>query len=214
MTAPAAPNDAAGAREGTPAAALEALLAGNRRFVDGRPAHRAQDAARRSQLAAGQRPFAAVFGCSDSRVAAEIVFDQGLGALFVVRTAGHVVDTSVLGTLEFALEALDVPLVVVLGHDSCGAVRAAVDAVGSGQLPTGFLRDLVERVVPSVLAVGGDRTHPDVDAVEAEHVRMTVERLVERSRVLAGATTSGRLVVVGLVYGLADGRVREVARVS
>jgi carbonic anhydrase len=193
----------------TPAEAFAELLAGNQRFVHGRSTNRDQDVARRAEVAHGQQPFALVFGCGDSRVSAEIVFDQGLGRLFVVRTAGHVVDSGVLGSVEFGVSLLDIPLVVVLGHDSCGAVKASLDAVESGQLPPGFIRDIVERVTPSVLAAqrAGD---PSAEAVEAEHVRQTVRLLVDRSAVVADAVESGRAAVVGLSYALADGDVSVV----
>ena len=116
----------------TPAEAWSALLAGNDRFVRGEMEHPSQGVDRRAALAAAQAPFAVLFGCSDSRVAAEIVFDRGLGDLFVVRTAGHVVDTTVLGSIEYGVQVLGAPLVVVLGHDSCGAVGAAADALATG----------------------------------------------------------------------------------
>ena len=109
----------------TPAEALQRLRAGNARFVAGASEHPNQDAARRESLTDGQHPFAVIFGCSDSRLAAEIIFDLGLGDTFVVRTAGQVVGNAALGSLEYSVTDLDVPLIVVLGHDSCGAVTAA-----------------------------------------------------------------------------------------
>lgn len=197
----------------TPLQAWQELSAGNQRFVTGTPTNPGQDVARRAELASTQRPFALVFGCGDSRVAAEIVFDQGLGHLFVVRTAGHVVDTGVLGSVEFGVSNLAIPLVVVLGHDSCGAVAASLDAVESGVLPPGFIRDIVERVTPSVLAA--QRSGPaTVEDVEVEHVRQTVRLLVERSPVLAEAVSGGRCAVVGLVYALVEGEVRVVEAVG
>src|ERR1700710_2543505 len=104
-----------------PMTAWKALKEGNDRFVTGKPAHPSQSIADRARLTHGQKPTAVVFGCADSRVAAEIIFDQGLGDMFVVRTAGHVADLAVLGSIEYAVTVLDVPLIVVLGHDSCGA---------------------------------------------------------------------------------------------
>src|ERR1700756_4724784 len=136
-----------------PREAFELLLDGNRRFVAGLPQHPNQDAARRAQLAPGQAPFAVLFGCSDSRLAAEIIFDRGLGDLFVVRTAGHVVGPEVLGSIEYAVAALDTPLIAVLGHDPCGAIGAAIDAIRTGDVPGGYVRDVVERVLLSVLPV-------------------------------------------------------------
>src|SRR5438046_8482300 len=116
--------------------AFEVLLAGNRRFVAGTPEHPNQDAARRRDVAPTQAPFAVLFGCSDSRLAAEIIFDRGLGDLFVVRTAGHTIGPEVLGSIEYAVTLLHTPLVVVLGHSSCGAVQAARDAVVGGTVPS------------------------------------------------------------------------------
>jgi carbonic anhydrase len=192
-------------RPSTPAAAWAELAAGNQRFVGGTHLHPNQDAATRNELAAGQRPFALIFGCADSRVAAEIIFDQGLGDLFIVRTAGHVVDAGVLGSIEYGVQVLGIPLVGILGHDSCGAVAATVEALDTGPMPGGYLRDLVERVTPSVLAAR-QAGRDSMDDIEAEHVRQTERLLVERSQVLADAVGSDRCAVVGLVYDLADGR--------
>jgi carbonic anhydrase len=192
-------------RPQSPAEAWTALRAGNRRFVAGDRAHPHQDVDRRAELAAGQTPFALVFGCSDSRVSAEIVFDQGLGDLFVVRTAGHVVDTGVLGSIEFGVQQLRIPLVVVLGHDSCGAVAATVTAYSTGEMPTGFVRDVVERVTPSVLEAR--RAGLDsLDAIEETHARHTARLLVDRSAVVARAVAEGRCAVVALAYTLTEGR--------
>src|SRR3954463_14625729 len=134
-----------------PVAAWKALKEGNERFVAGEALHPSQSIEDRARLAAGQKPTAVVFGCADSRVAAEIIFDQGLGDMFVVRTAGHVIDSAVLGSIEYAVTVLDVPLIVVLGHDSCGAVKATLAALDDGVVPGGYVRDVVERVTPSIL---------------------------------------------------------------
>jgi carbonic anhydrase len=194
----------------TPRDAFDLLMAGNQRFVAGAPEHPNQDATRRTETAPSQQPFAVLFGCSDSRLAAEIIFDRGLGDLFVVRTAGHVAGTEVLGSIEFGVSVLKAPLVVVLGHDSCGAVAAACSALENGQTPGGFVRDVVERVTPSVLAAraGGRES---AEEILAEHIEHTVDLLLERSRVLAEAVAAGRLAVVGLSYRLADGSAQLVA---
>jgi carbonic anhydrase len=196
-------------RPRTPAEAWDALADGNQRFVTGAHQHPNQDAARRGQLASGQQPFALIFGCSDSRVAAEIVFDQGLGDLFIVRTAGHVVDSGVLGSIEYGVAVLGIPLIGILGHDACGAVAATVQALDEGPMPGGYLRDLVERVTPSVLSArqAGRMT---TDDIEAEHVRQTGRLLMERSMVVAEAVAAERCAVVGLVYDLTEGRTRVV----
>jgi carbonic anhydrase len=194
----------------SPSAAYASMLEGNARFVRGGPLHPNQNADRRSELAPRQHPFAVLFGCSDSRLAAEIIFDQGLGDLFVVRTAGHVAGAEVVGSIEYGVSVLGAPLVVVLGHDSCGAVTAASDAERGGPVPAGYIGDVVERVMPSVLsarAAGLTEVGQFVDV----HIRRTVEGLVQRSVLLAGETAAGRCAVVGLSYKLAEGSVRRVA---
>ncbi|HEX6872127.1 MAG TPA: carbonic anhydrase, partial [Micromonosporaceae bacterium] len=142
-------------RPSTPAAALAELLAGNQRFVSGTRIHPHQDAEYRVGLAAQQRPFAVLFGCSDSRLAAEIIFDRGLGDLFVVRTAGHILGPEVRASIEYAVAVLHAPLVVVLGHDSCGAIAAALATLpgalsGVGDAVSGDLGAIVDRIMPSI----------------------------------------------------------------
>ncbi|KZB88292.1 carbonic anhydrase [Amycolatopsis regifaucium] len=193
----------------TPSEAFDLLLAGNRRFVAGTPEHPNQDATRRAETAPGQRPFAALFGCSDSRLAAEIIFDRGLGDLFVVRTAGHVAGAEVLGSIEYAVSVLDCPLIVVLGHDSCGAVAATRAALTDGLGTNGFVRDVIERVTPSVLAARAAGLTEDDDII-AEHIRQTVDLLIDRSRLLADKIESGETAIAGLSYRLADGSARVI----
>src|SRR5699024_2632365 len=135
----------------TPTSAWQALREGNERFVAGTSIHPSQGADRRSELLESQHPTAVIFGCGDSRVAAEITFDQGLGDMFVVRTAGHVLHASGRGPLEFATALSGVPLVAVLGRDSCGGLAATKDALGNGAIPQGFIRSIGERVRPSVM---------------------------------------------------------------
>ncbi|MET9049180.1 MULTISPECIES: carbonic anhydrase [unclassified Streptomyces] len=194
----------------TPDDAFEVLLAGNQRFVVGSPQHPNQDAVRRAETAPAQSPFAVLFGCSDSRLAAEIIFDRGLGDLFVVRTAGHVVGSEVLGSIEYGVSVLSCPLVVVLGHDSCGAIAAARAAADGGRVPGGFVRDVVERVTPSVLAARAAGRDQAEDVLH-EHIRHTVDLLLDRSRLLAERVADGRLAVAGLSYRLADGSAQLVA---
>ncbi|QGK69053.1 carbonic anhydrase [Allosaccharopolyspora coralli] len=194
----------------TPSDALEQLLTGNARFVRGERSYPHQDTDRRASLASGQSPFAVVFGCSDSRLAAEMLFDQGLGDLFVVRTAGHVAGAEVTGSIEYGAQVLGAPLVVVLGHDSCGAVTAAKGVCDGGAAPGGHVRDVVERVTPSVLAAKSAGLDT-VDDIVDEHIKHTVDFLVERSGALAEAVENGTCAVVGLSYRLAEGSVRMVA---
>jgi carbonic anhydrase len=189
----------------SPITAWKALKEGNGRFVAGQPEHPSQSIEHRAKLAEGQKPTAVVFGCGDSRVAAEIIFDQGLGDMFVVRTAGHVIDSAVLGSIEFAVTVLDVPLIVVLGHDRCGAVKATLAALDDGELPGGYVRDVVERVTPSIL-LGRREGLTRVDEFEARHVAETGAQLLGRSAAIAERVAAGSLAIVGVTYHLADGR--------
>ena len=190
----------------SPATAWKALKEGNERFVSGHVEHPSQSIEDRARLDHGQKPTAVVFGCADSRVAAEIIFDQGLGDMFVVRTAGHVADIAVLGSIEYAVTVLDVPLIVVLGHDSCGAVKATLAALDEGEMPGGYVRDIVERITPSIL-LGRHAGLTRVDEFEARHVNETVEQLRLRSAPVAQRIIEGTLAIAGLTYHLADGRV-------
>jgi carbonic anhydrase len=190
----------------SPVTAWKALREGNERFVAGKPLHPSQSIEYRATLAQEQKPTAVVFGCADSRVAAEIIFDQGLGDMFVVRTAGHVIDSAVLGSIEYAVAVLNVPLIVVLGHDSCGAVKATLQALDEGNVPGGYVRDVVERVTPSIL-LGRRDGLGRVDEFEARHVIETGAQLVSRSALVKDRVEAGNLAIVGLTYHLADGKV-------
>lgn len=190
----------------SPVTAWKALKEGNQRFVEGKPEHPSQSVEHRASLAEAQKPTAVVFGCADSRVAAEIIFDQGLGDMFVVRTAGHVIDSAVLGSIEYAVTVLDVPLIVVLGHDSCGAVKATLSAIDDGTVPSGYVRDVVERVTPSIL-LGRRDGLTRVDEFEARHVNETAAQLAARSTAISERLDAGQLAIAGVTYHLADGRV-------
>jgi carbonic anhydrase len=197
----------------SPVTAWKALKEGNERFVAGRPEHPSQSIEHRASLAGGQKPTAVVFGCADSRVAAELIFDQGLGNMFVVRTAGQAIDSAVLGSIEFAVTVLDVPLIVVLGHDSCGAVKAALAAIEAGAIPGGFVRDVVERVAPSIL-MGRRDGLSRIDEFEKRHVCETLAQLKERSTAIAERVSAGTLAIAGVTYHLADGRAALVDHVG
>ncbi|WP_440711255.1 carbonic anhydrase [Herbiconiux sp. YIM B11900] len=187
---------------------------GNERFIAGAPKHPRQDAETRAELAHLQTPRAALFGCSDSRLAAEIIFDLGLGDLFVVRNAGQVISDSVIGSLEYAVEVLGVALIVVLGHDECGAVRAAIDSQLPDAAPLpGHIRTLVEQIVPAIAKVPAERddagallSAPDAGEVGRTHLRDTVGELLRTSEIITAAVADGRLAVVGANYRLAEGR--------
>lgn len=197
----------AGMPNSNPISAWKALKQGNERFVSDTSLHPSQGIVDRAKLVGGQHPTAVIFGCGDSRVAAEIIFDQGLGDMFVVRTAGHVIDSSVLGSIEYAVEILNVPLIVVLGHDSCGAVAATLKALDKGEVPGGFIRDIVERVTPSIL-MGRNDGLSTIDELEGRHVVETSRLLRERSRIIADKVEQGSCAIVGVTYVLEDGGVK------
>lgn len=192
----------------TPAAAWEEMVRGNRRFIDGEPRHPRQDVDRRAELAGGQAPHAVLFGCSDSRLAAEIIFDKGLGDLFVVRNAGQVVSSSVIGSIEYAVEVLGVPLLVVLGHDSCGAVAAAIAQAepDADPLPP-HISDLIAPIAPAVAATPRIDGVRDPAEVGRAHLRDTVAELLAESELISDAVAAGRLGIVGANYRLLEGRV-------
>src|SRR5258707_10141655 len=183
----------------SPSIAWKALKEGNERFVAGEPQHPSQSIADRARLAASQQPSTVVFGCADSRVAAEILFDQALVDMIVVRTAGHVIDSAVLGSIEYAVTVLNVPLIVVLGHDSCGAVKATLSAIDDGAVPGGYVRDVVERVTPSIL-LGRRDGLTRVDEFETRHVNETAAQLRRRSTAIAERLDAGALAIVGVTY--------------
>jgi carbonic anhydrase len=196
-----------------PVSAWKALKEGNERFIAGKPAHPSQSVEHRASLATGQKPTAVIFGCADSRVAAELIFDQGLGDVFVVRTAGQAIDSAVLGSIEYGVAVLEVPLIVVLGHSSCGAVKATISAIDEGAIPGGFVRDVVERVTPSILA-GRREGLSRVDEFEDRHVKETLHQLVSRSAAIAERVEAGTVALAGVSYQLAEGRAKLVDHIG
>ena len=200
----------------TPTAAWKQMQDGNRRFVQNEPRHPNQDVARRKDLTAAQHPVATLFGCSDSRLAAEIIFDCGLGDLFIARNMGHVVAESITASMEYAVSALGASLIVVLAHDSCGAVAAAIDQ--SSRTPsavTDSVRNTLAPIQPSVqqlwLRDRHDTPYADAGAVDANaigriHLASTVNELLRTSRTISDAVDRGELGIVGCQYRLTEGR--------
>jgi carbonic anhydrase len=191
--------------------AVSRLKAGNQRFVAGKTRHAHESAEWRKQLVGGQKPFATILGCSDSRVPVELVFDQGLGDLFVVRVAGNVIATDVIGSLGYAVAHLATPLVVVMGHEGCGAVTAALAAMrGPTEEPPGIkaLVELIEPGIPKDLP--GRTTAEQISAAVEANVRWSMKQLAqlpEAKKVVA----EKRVTMLGAVYDLATGRVRFLA---
>lgn len=193
--------------------ALDRLRDGNRRFVSGVSEREVLvSQSRRLALTAGQEPFAIVLGCSDSRVPAEIVFDQGLGDLFVIRVAGNIVAPSQVGSVEFAAERFGTPLVVVLGHSACGAIAVTLEQLRHPtEARSPGLRSIVDRIRPSVEPLLATRLGDDPEAIAREAVRANVRasatHLRHGSRVLEELARDDRLLVVGAEYLLETGDV-------
>lgn len=191
--------------------ALDRLREGNRRFVsDERGGGSSTDQARRNELVVGQEPFAIILGCSDSRVPAEIVFNQGLGELFVIRVAGNIVAPSQIGSVEFAACLYDTPLVVVMGHSMCGAVITTLEEL---ERPTGNrspnLQSIVNRIRPSVEVLLETELHDDRDALLRQairaNIRASANHLRHGSKILEELIEQDRLLVVGAEYSLETG---------
>ena len=190
--------------------ALAKLRAGNRRYVADIPVKADMSRARRLALAKGQGPFAALIGCSDSRVGPEQLFGAGLGELFIVRTAGNYVDQAGLGSVEYAVGVLGVSLIVVMGHERCGAVSAAVDVITKNAQFPGSIGNMLEPILPAVVQAQA-RLGPGGDLVEAS-VRANVARVAGRLRtasepLLLDPIKAGRVKVVGATYDLDSGAV-------
>jgi carbonic anhydrase len=197
-------------RPNTPQAAWDAMVEGNRRFVSGSLAHPRQDIDRREALAAAQTPFAALFGCADSRLSAEIIFDVGLGDLFVIRNAGQVIAETILGSLEYSVEVLKVPLILVLGHDECGAIRATIDSTEGKLTAQGeFIKNIVSRIEPTVREAN-KRGLRAIDDITVLHIEETINEIITRSAIIADAVSSGRLGIVGANYKLIEGEIRPI----
>jgi carbonic anhydrase len=188
-----------------PDKALKLLVAGNQRYVKARLQHPNQTSSRRVETAKAQHPFAVILSCADSRVPPEIVFDQGIGDLFVLRVAGNIDDDAITGSIEYGVAKLGARLIVVLGHERCGAVDAALKG---GELP-GHIGTLVEAIKPALKAASalpGDK----LDNAVKENVKQTVSHLKSSEPMLAGMVKSGQVKVVGARYDLDTGVVTLV----
>jgi carbonic anhydrase len=188
--------------------ALQRLREGNERYIANKSIDLNESQSRRIELAKGQNPFATIFSCVDSRVPPELIFDRGLGDLFVIRTAGHVIDHAVLGSLEFGVAELKIPLLMVLGHEKCGAVKATVEAVEHNATAEAEINWLVEGIRPAVEAVKEQSGDLLDNAVKA-NISLTVERL-KGSAILSEALEKRELRIVGGRYDLDTGLVEII----
>lgn len=182
--------------------ALQKLIEGNRRFSLSKPVHPNQNRERRQELVKGQKPFAIVVGCSDSRIPPEIIFDQGLGDLFVVRVAGNIVDDVALGSIEYAVDHLGTKLIVVLGHSKCGAVTATVQ----GGVPHGHIGNIMEAIKPAIEAareLPGDLTDNTIKA----NARLVADQLQYSDPILSELARQGKISIVSAYYNVESGEV-------
>jgi len=186
-----------------PAEAVSKLKEGNGRYTSGNLQHPSQTTERRAELAKDQHPFAVILSCSDSRVPPEIVFDQGLGDLFVVRVAGNVIDDHGLGSIEYAVDHLGARLIVVLGHQSCGAVKAAKETIAAKGKAPGHIQSLVTAIKPVVEATAKD----DLETTVKANVKHVVQALRSSTPILKAKVDSGEVQVIGGYYSLDTGAV-------
>ena len=186
-----------------PTEAMAKLKEGNGRYTSGNLQHPGQTTERRTELAKTQHPYAAIVSCSDSRVPPEIVFDQGLGDLFVVRVAGNVINDEGLGSIEYTVDHLGTRLILVLGHQSCGAVKAARETIAAKGKAPGHIESLVTAIKPAVEATAKD----DLDATIKANVKNVVQALRSSTPILKAKVDSGEIQVVGGYYSLDTGAV-------
>jgi len=192
-----------------PDAAMARLMKGNKRYQSG-VAKRHDFIAEREALVGGQNPYAAILSCADSRIVPEYAFDSGRGDLFVVRVAGNFANPDAIASFEYAVEVLKTPLLLVLGHEACGAVKASIASIQDNTTLPGRLPSLVAALGPAVRAVAG-RNGDQLENATRENVRLTVEALRSATPILSAAVKEKRLNVVGGVYRLSDGAVELIS---
>ena len=197
------PEHADAAPKVSPTEALARLKTGNERFVASKLEHPRQSAARRTELATSQHPFAIVLACADSRTSPELVFDQGLGDVFVVRVAGNVLNDETVGSIEYAVDHLGAQLIVVLGHERCGAIAAARETITAKGVAPGHIQSLVKAIAPAVEATAGQ----DAEATARENERHVAKELRESAPILKELVEKGTVSVVAAHYDLDTGAV-------
>lgn len=187
---------------------LSKLLEGNKRFVSVTPSKKDLGDARRQELTKGQHPFATVLSCADSRVAPELIFDQGLGDIFIIRVAGNIVEPTTLGSIEYGVEHLHTPLLMILGHEKCGAVKATLESTGK---PEGNIGAILKKIIPAVETAKKAKKDPaeTLNIAISENVK-NVYKDVMKSKIISHLTQEGKLKIVGAVYNLGTGKVEIV----
>lgn len=187
-----------------PHIALEQLIEGNKRFAQGKSSHPNLGEELRNSLVKAQKPFAAILSCSDSRVPIEIIFDVGLGDLFVVRTAGHVLSREVVGSLEYAVRSLDVKFIMILGHDNCGAIQTALDIYKSGSYDEASknIQSILDHIYPALKNLDDEN---DLNLAIKLNIRHQLEDLIKKDSYLAKKIKTGELIIAGGKYCLETG---------
>ncbi len=187
---------------------ISKLLDGNKRFMTGEHAKKDIGESRRQELTKGQHPFAIVLSCADSRVPTELIFDQGLGDIFVVRVAGNVVEPTTLGSIEYGAEHLNAPLLVILGHEKCGAVKATLEAKGK---PEGNIGAILKKIMPAVNTAkkANKGTEDTLDLAIKENVKNTYKEVM-KSKIISELVHEGKLKIVGAEYYLGTGKVEII----
>lgn len=206
LVAPAVAQDSAGAAPVSPEEALQRLIDGNARYV-ANAAINTDHSVTREARAQGQQPFAAIVSCSDSRVAPELIFDQGPGELFVIRVAGNFISEEGLATLEYGVAVLGIKTIMVLGHTACGAVDATITSIRDRELPPGHLPSLVNAIRPAVYEVIDSAPDDLLAASTAQNARRNAERAKTEGPILSEAHAAGRLDTVAGIYDIATGKV-------
>lgn len=195
-----------------PQKALEKLIAGNERFAGNKSAHSNRCKETREILLKRQKPFAAVLACSDSRVPVEIVFDAGLGDIFTVRTAGHVLSKEILGSLEYAVKVLGVKLIVILGHENCGAIKTAIETPKDNKEISENFKAIMEHIYPAIENAGCDKSHKNfLHRAVIANINYQLGDLLKKDEYLAKKTAEGEIMLKGALYNLATGKVIFIA---
>jgi carbonic anhydrase len=198
--------DTSAAAPASPEEAIQRLMDGNARYVAD-AAINTDHSVTRASRALGQQPFAAIVSCSDSRVAPELIFDQGPGALFVVRVAGNFISEEGLATLEYGVAVLGIKTILVLGHTACGAIDATIKSIADNALPPGHLPSLVNAIRPAVYDVMGDQPADLLAAATAQNAKLNAERAQSEGPILSEAHAAGKLRSVAGIYEIATGKV-------
>jgi len=192
----------------SPQEAIQKLVDGNERFAQDKSVHPNRCAETKNALLKQQKPFVAVLSCSDSRVPVEIIFDAGLGDIFAVRTAGHVLSKEVMGSLEYAVKSIGVKLIMILGHENCGAIRTAIDSYQSknGGEMSDNIQSIMNHIYPAIEKVD-ENTEDFINTAVRSNIQYQLDDLLNKDEYIAKKVQSGDIALVGAIYSLTSGKV-------